>query len=125
VTLTEPSYPGVVGHQGAAVVYSSYLGGGGIDNGQDVALDSAGNVVAVGGTFSADLPTTPGAYQPAPSGLRHAFATKVNSSGSAVVYSTYLGGSLDDLGVEVDRTGSRSLILSSGRPCAPVERSTF
>ena len=86
---------------GSALVYSSYLGGNDHDFANGIAVDSAGNAYVTGDTRSTDFPTTPGSFQPATvEGLlalhrclsSDAFVAKVNSSGSALVYSTYLGG---------------------------------
>jgi hypothetical protein len=81
---------------GAALVYSTYLGGGGNDTGNAITLDSAGNVYVAGQTASTDFPVTEGAFQTTYHGSNNgpnAFVTKLNSAGAALVYSTYLGGS--------------------------------
>ncbi len=83
---------------GSALVYSTYLGGAGIDrvwNSGGLAVDAAGNAVVTGETQSANFPVaTP--VQPAPGGGRDAFAAQLNASGSALLFSTYLGGSGDN-----------------------------
>jgi hypothetical protein len=84
---------------GSALVFSTYLGGNGGDEGRGIAVDDAGNAYVTGVTGSAD-PTgfpTMNAFQPAAGGSGDAFVTKLNPSGSALVYSTYLGGSGADL----------------------------
>jgi len=84
---------------GAALVYSTYLGGSIGDIGNAIALDAAGNVYVAGQTTSTDFPVTPGAFQTTNQGagnqinLPNAFITKLNPDGTALVYSTYLGGS--------------------------------
>src|SRR5437867_952450 len=84
---------------GTGLVYSTYLGGSGSEFGFGSAVDAAGNAYVTGSTESTNFPTTPGAFQPAfGGGSRDAFVTKVNSLGTALVYSTYLGGSGDDEG---------------------------
>jgi hypothetical protein len=94
---------------GSALLYSTYLGGTNNDEGFGIALDTAGNAYVTGPTFSTDFPTTAGAFQTTFGGNRNAFVTKLNSTGSALVYSTYLGGSGEfDQGrdIAVDGDGS-------------------
>jgi hypothetical protein len=88
--------------------YSTYLGGDNFDEGLGIAVDSAGNAYGAGFTGSTNFPTTTGAFQTTLGGGRNAFVTKLNPTGSTLVYSTYLGGSLFDegLGIAVDATGS-------------------
>ncbi len=94
--------------QGNGLVYSTFLGGSDNDSAEGVAVDSAGNAYVTGGTRSRDFPTTPGAYQSSPSGNTNAYLTKLNSTGSALLYSTILGGSATDRGsgVAVDANGN-------------------
>ncbi|TLY40795.1 MAG: hypothetical protein E6K59_10440 [Nitrospirae bacterium] len=93
---------------GSALVYSTYLGGNSIDFGNGIAVDTAGNAYVTGDTLSRNFPTTPDATQPDFGGDRDAFVTKFDPSGSALVYSTYLGGSGSDegFGIAVDTAGS-------------------
>jgi beta-propeller repeat-containing protein len=86
---------------GDALVYSTYLGGGSLDTGQGIAVDSAGNAYVTGFTISPNFPTTPGSIQTAFGGNTDAFVTKLNAAGAAPVYSTYLGGSGDDNGTSI------------------------
>lgn len=75
--------------------YSTYLGGTGSDIGGSIEVDASGNAYVTGRTTSSDFPTTAGAFQPnlASGATQNIFVTKLNSTGSALVYSTYLGGS--------------------------------
>jgi Beta-propeller repeat/RTX calcium-binding nonapeptide repeat (4 copies) len=92
---------------GNSLVYSTYLGGNGDDNANRITLDSANNVYVTGDTTSTNFPTK-NAIQSVSGGGRDAFVTKINSSGSALVDSTYLGGSADDYGgaIAVDAFGA-------------------
>ena len=100
---------------GSALVYSTYLGGSGNESGLGIAVDAARNAYLTGHTTSPDFPTTPGAFQRTyggsdsrPAFEGDAFITKLNPTGSALVYSTYLGGSSEDqgLGIAVDVAGN-------------------
>jgi hypothetical protein len=75
---------------GTALIYSTYLGG--TDYGLGIAVDSGGNAYVTGWTGSSTFPTTPGAFQTTFGGNRNAFVTELNPTGTALVYSTYLGG---------------------------------
>jgi hypothetical protein len=75
------------------VLYSTYLGGSGDDMGNAIAVDQANNVYITGQTSSIDLPTlNPLPAQASLNGRTDAFVTKLNSTGTGLVYSTYLGG---------------------------------
>jgi hypothetical protein len=82
---------------GSALVYSTYLGGSGGDYANGIAIDSSGNAYVTGFTYSTNFPVTQGAFQAtnnaASNRSTNAFVTKLNPTGSALVYSTYLGGS--------------------------------
>src|SRR3989442_11544185 len=90
------------------LVYSTYLGGAGTDEGLAIAVDAWGNAYVTGLTDSTNFPTTAGAFQKVDGGSFDAFVTKLNAAGSALVYSTYLGGSGDDesFGIAVDALGN-------------------
>ena len=79
---------------GSALVYSTFLGGRDFDSGSGLAVDAAGNAYVSGGAGSTDFPTTPGAFDTLPDGS-DAFVTKLNPAGSALVYSTVLGGTCE------------------------------
>ena len=77
---------------GSGLAYCTFLGGGDWDVGRAIAVDRLGNAIVVGGTWSSDFPTTPGAMQPALADLRDTFLAKLDATGTVLVYSTFLGG---------------------------------
>jgi hypothetical protein len=82
---------------GTSLIYSTYIGGNESENANDAVLDDDGNVFITGTTFSLNYPVTQGSIKQTLSGNRDAFVTKLNADGSALIYSTYLGGNnLDD-----------------------------
>jgi hypothetical protein len=89
------------------IIYSTYLGGSGVDYGSSIDVDSTGNAYVTGSTASTDFPTM-NPLQPANGGSVDAFVAKINATGSALIYSTYLGGSSDDysFGIAVDDAGN-------------------
>ena len=94
---------------GSGLVYSTYLGGSNNDEAFGIGVDAAGNAYVAGATDSTNFPTTPGAFQTTLSGGNDLFITKLNPTGSGLVYSTYLGGSeFDNLanGIAVDAAGN-------------------
>jgi uncharacterized repeat protein (TIGR01451 family) len=114
---------------GSALVYSTYLGGGGVDHAVAISVDSAGNAYVTGNTTSTNFPTTAGAFQPAQgrAGFTTAFVTKLNPSGSALVYSTYLGGTFSDngTGIAVDSAGNAYVTGYTGSTDFPVTAGAF
>ena len=93
---------------GSALIYSTYLGGSGYDAGYGIAVDSAGNAYVTGYTTSTNFPTASPLQASFGGGFNDAFVAKLNAAGSALLYSTYLGGSADDYsyGIAVDSAGN-------------------
>ena len=85
---------------GSALVYSTYLGGRSGDDANAIAIDAAGNAYITGITHSPDFPTTAEAFDSSYNDNGDAFVTRLDAAGSALVYSTFLGGSsiLSDTG---------------------------
>jgi Beta-propeller repeat len=118
---------------GSALVYSTYLGGSGgvfVDEGTGIAVDGAGNAYVTGNTRSADFPTTVGAFQTSLGNeIGNAFVAKLNPAGSALVYSTYLGGSGNSrqgngdagAGIAVDGAGNAYVTGHTGSPDFPTK----
>jgi hypothetical protein len=120
---------------GSSLVYSAYLGGS-LDNyGQGIAIDSDGDAYVTGWTASTDFPTTPGAFQQSfvcASGSSScsystdAFVSKINSNGSALLYSTYLGGGFDSgLSIAVDSSGYAYLTGTTDSTSFPTTPGAF
>ncbi|HYO49710.1 MAG TPA: SBBP repeat-containing protein [Chloroflexia bacterium] len=112
--------------QGSALDYSTYLGGSGRDEGWGIAVDSEQNAYITGITGSPDFPTA-SPLQASMAGVEDAFVTRVNAAGSALIYSTYLGGSLRDgaLGIALDRDGNAYLAGGSISTDFPTTASAF
>lgn len=83
---------------GSSLVYTTYLGGSSIDQAFDIAVDSSNNIYITGLTISSNFPTKSALQAQKGGGVFDAFVTKINASGSELVYSTYLGGNDDDQG---------------------------
>jgi hypothetical protein len=97
--------------RGSRLIYSTYLGGNAVDNGNRLAIDGDGNAYVEGSTNSTNFPTKNAIYSSFQGGFSDIFVTKINAAGTALVYSTYLGGKGDDygFGLAVDRGGSAYL----------------
>jgi hypothetical protein len=106
---------------GSALAYSTYLGGSWSDAGYGIAVDSSGDAYVVGSTESKDFPTA-NPVQSAFDGEQNAFVTELNPAGSALVYSTYLGGSVQDTatGVAVDSSDNVYVAGNTGSPDFPT-----
>jgi sugar lactone lactonase YvrE len=105
---------------GTALVYSTYLGGTGTDAGFGIAVDASGDAYVTGETFSDNFPTTANALQGALAGGDDAFITELNPTGSALVYSTYLGGASQDYATAIALDASDDAFVTgltqSGNP---------
>lgn len=113
---------------GSALVYSTYLGGTGADSVNGIALDSANDAYLTGTTGSSDFPTTAGSFMDAHvNNATDAFVTKLNSSGTALVYSTYLGGSSQDSGnaIALDSSQNAYIVGSTSSSDFPVTTGVF
>ena len=98
---------------GSALVYSTMLGGSGLDACAGLAIDSSGNAYVGGTTSSSDFPT----HNPMQNSLRgttNAFAAKINAAGSDLMYSTFLGGSSLDSGSSVALYSIRRALYIAG-----------
>ena len=118
--------------QGHALVYATYLGGAGQDLALDVAVDSSGNAYVTGETESSDFPVASAAQSAfgGRGGLFNygdAFAAKISSSGSSLVYSTFIGGSRGEqgLGIAVDGSGAAYVTGETNSENLPTTAGAF
>jgi hypothetical protein len=113
---------------GSALVYSTFLGGAqDIDDALGIAVDASGSAYVTGETGSADFPVTPGAFRTTRNGEYDAYVTKFNPAGSALVYSTFIGGSLVDFGVRivVDAANNAYVLGNTRSPDFPTTPGAF
>jgi hypothetical protein len=125
---------------GTALVYSTYLGGNQGAQGEAIAIDSAGDAYVTGGTYSNNFPTTPGVVQPTCTNcgyntqtiLGDVFVTELNPTGSALIYSTYLGGDVatgysiqNGSGIAIDRSGDAYVAGSTNSAIFPTTPGAF
>ncbi|MCJ7579227.1 MAG: SBBP repeat-containing protein [Candidatus Aminicenantes bacterium] len=103
VTKIDPS--------GKAFLFSTYLGGASLDFGKDISLGISGTIWVTGYTGSYDFPVKDAIF-PELSGKLDAFITQLDASGSALVFSTYLGGSSNDIGNAISKESKGSVFLT-------------
>ena len=112
---------------GSALIYSSYLGGTGVDHGYGIAVDSAGTAYVAGSTESPNFPVTPGVVQSTGHGSTEVFVVRINSAGTGLLYSTYLGGSGEDeaFALALDSSGSAYVTGVTSSDDFPVTAGAF
>jgi Beta-propeller repeat len=132
----QPTYAGILDvavaklkADGSALVYSTYLGGGNAERLYGIAVDRFGGAYLTGWTFSNDFPTANPLKPALADGDLDAFVTKIDAEGSALVYSTYLGGGRQDRGraIAIDAFGNvyvtgitQSTDFPTANPLQPV-----
>jgi hypothetical protein len=105
------AFVSVVKADGSGFVYSTFLGGTGDDQGLGIAVDSASNAYVTGLTQSSDFPTK-NPIQSKFGGVQDAFVTALNPAGSALLYSTYLGGSEADAAAGIAVDGNKNVYVT-------------
>ena len=110
--------------------YATFIGGSGTDYGVGLAVDADGSVYTAGLAASVDFPTASGAFQPAYGGSGDAFVVKLDPTGSALVYATFLGGSAHEHAeqIAIDGSGSAYVLghtLSTDFPTTPDAVQTY
>jgi len=102
---------------GQTLLYAAYLGGSDSDVTRGLAVHADGGVTIAGSTFSPDFPVV-NAAQPLPGGGLDGFVSRVNASGTGLVYSTYLGGAADDIATAVATDGQGSAVVAGSTASA-------
>lgn len=118
---------------GSELIYSTFIGGsdpehfGYTEDCYSIALDNSDNIYITGDTHADDYPTTIGAYKQTISGKYDAVITKLNSSGSEIIYSTFLGGEDNDSGrsIWVDNNGNAFICGTTYSSYYPTTTNAF
>jgi len=117
-----------VAADGTSLIYATLLGGNGRDHALGLALDAAGNAYVTGHTSSGNFPTTPGAHRTAWNNTADGFVTKLNPSGSALVYSTYIGGpdaANEGHRIAIDASGNAYVVGTTDSSNFPVTSGAY
>ena len=109
--------------QGDGLIYSTFLGGEENDSAEGIAVDASGVAYVTGGTKSNAFPITMSAYQSTRAGDTDAFLAKINPAGSALLYSSFIGGAATDRGsgVVIDGNGIAYIAGYGASPDFPTE----
>ena len=121
------AFAGKLNHDGTELLYLTYLGASN-SNASGISVDAQGNAWITGVVSSSDLPVTPGALQPTLKGKQSAFVLKLNSTGSRVLFATYLGGSGNSnqpTSQTVDANGNLYVAGYTNSPDFPVSPGAF
>lgn len=108
---------------GTTLLFSTFLGGTGVDWGYGVAVDTSDNIYLTGYTQSPNFPTTAGAFDQSHNGDSDIFVTKLSATGAPIIYSTFLGGSGNDenrADIVVDPAGQAYVAGGSLSPNFPL-----
>ena len=108
---------------GSQLVYSTFLGGGGVEEANGIAVSALGTAFVVGRTVPSGFPVTPGAFDTTPN-MQDAFVTQLDPAGSELVYSTFLGGApsgeiAHDVALDTDGNAYVTGVARDGFPITP------
>jgi len=106
------AFVAVINNSGESLLYSTFLGGDGPDVGRDLDFDNLGNLYVTGETGSTDFPVAGNAFQTSLEGTQDAFLTGFNNDGSALIFSSYLGGDANDVGNDVAVNDSGQIFIT-------------
>src|SRR6185437_8801025 len=98
----------------SSILYSTYLGGTGVDYANGIAVDSLGEAVIVGDTTSMNLPVTAGVFQSRPAGGQDTFVARLNPAGNALSLLTYFGGNSIDHGATIQIDPAGPIVIGGG-----------
>jgi YD repeat-containing protein len=132
-TATTTAYVTKLSGDGSQLLYSTFLGGGSRNTGIEVAVNALGEIYIAGHTTSPDFPITPGAAQtlfkggPTADAAFDAFVTRLNASGNALLYSTFLNSRGRDFvtGLKLDAAGNAYVTGSTYGDDFPVTAGAF
>ncbi len=113
---------------GTGLSYSTYIGGNDLEYVVAMGLGADGSVTLGGHVHSFDFPATAGAYSTAMTGFSDTFLTRLNATGTGLVYSTFLGGAMGEeyiYGIRMDATGEATFGGTTGSPDLPVTPGAF
>lgn len=113
---------------GSALIYSTFLDGSYGSTGEGIAIDTNGAAYITGVTSSPDFPTTLGAFNTTLNGEADGFVAKLNSNGSALVYSTFVGGSTSSeqgSAIAIDSFGAAYITGETASPDFPITSGAF
>jgi hypothetical protein len=131
----DPSYNGgsqdvfvaKLNSDGSGLIYATFLGGSHLDYVEAITVGETGSAYLTGWTWSSDFPTTPAAFDPTFNNYVDAYVVKLNPTGSALVYATFLGGFGEDggTGIAVDGVGSAYVTGHTGSSDFPTTPGAF
>ena len=112
---------------GAALVFSTYLGGSAADDGNDIAIDSSENIYVTGPTASLDFPAVAAVYPSFSGGVSDVYVAKIGAAGDGLLYSTYVGGSGKEISwaIAVDSSGNAYVTGETNSTDYPVKSALY